>query len=60
MRKKLVKILIHTKKQLPMYWKSILTFMTLPALVVLSLYLVLYVVKKYKDVFEHVKKKYEQ
>ncbi|WP_372775699.1 hypothetical protein [Mangrovibacterium sp.] len=43
-----------------MYWKSILTFMTLPALVVLSLYLVLYVVKKYKDVFEHVKKKYEQ
>ncbi len=42
-----------------MYWKSILLFLTWPALIVLSLYLVTFVMKKYKDVFEHVKKKYQ-
>jgi len=43
-----------------MYWKSILLFLTWPALIALSLYLVLYVVKKYNDKLEHVKKKYEE
>jgi len=43
-----------------MYWKSILLFMTWPALIAVSLYLVQYVLKKYNDKFEHVKKKYEE
>ncbi len=43
-----------------MYLKSILILLTWPVLIVLSLFLVQYVVKKYNDVFEHVKKKYEE
>lgn len=43
-----------------MYWKSILLFLTWPALIALSMFLVQYVIKKYSDVFEHVKKKYEE
>ncbi|MFV0378742.1 MAG: hypothetical protein ACK5JD_15725 [Mangrovibacterium sp.] len=43
-----------------MYWNSIFMFLTWPALIVLSLCLVQYILKKYNDVFEHVKKKYEE
>lgn len=37
-----------------MYWTSILLFLTWPALVVLSWYLVKYVMNKYNDVFEKI------
>lgn len=60
MQTKLPKIHIHTKNEKSMYWKSIILFLTWPAVIVLSLYLVQYVVKKYNDVFEHVKKKYQE
>lgn len=43
-----------------MYWKSILLFATWPVLILISLYLVQYAVKKYNDKLEHVKKKYEE
>ncbi|RKD91404.1 hypothetical protein [Mangrovibacterium diazotrophicum] len=43
-----------------MYWKSILLFLTWPVLIAVSLFLVQYVVKKYNDKLEHVKKKYEE
>ena len=42
-----------------MYWKSILLFLTWPALIALSLYLVMVVIKKYNYVLEHEKKKNE-
>lgn len=43
-----------------MYWKSILLFLTWPVLIAVSLFLVQYVVKKYNDKLETVKKKHEE
>jgi hypothetical protein len=40
-----------------MYWSSILWFLSWPALVVLSYYLIKYVVNKYHDILEKPLKK---